>query len=85
MDTLLAHHIILIVQSTIYQHNSMDKNKLIKKYCIKHQVDYLDLNTILSSNNELKKELTTDGTHLHPEAYMLWAALVKRELEKLKL
>ena len=92
MDTLLAHGIIPVMQSTIYQYNSKDDNKrvkkvnkLIKKYCTKHQVDYLDLNAILSNNNELKKELTTDGTHLQPDAYILWAALVKNELEKLKL
>ncbi len=92
IDTLLAHHIIPVVQSTIYQSNSKDHNKrvkhinkLISRYCYKHNVDYLDLNSVLSVNNELKKELTTDGTHLNPSAYLLWAELIKKELSKLKI
>lgn len=92
MDTLLTYGITPVMQSTIYQYQSKDGNKrvkkvnrLIKRYCTQHHIDYIDLNHVLSSNNKLKKELTTDGTHLQPEAYILWAVLVKEELQKLKL
>jgi lysophospholipase L1-like esterase len=92
IDSLLFHHIIPVVQSTIYQRNSRDHNKRVKKvnklileYCSKHQIDYLDLNSVLSENDELKKDITTDGTHLKPGAYILWAELITKELTKLKL
>lgn len=92
MDTLLAHGIVPVLQATIYQYNSTDGNKRVKKvnkllkaYCQKHGIDYLDLNSVLSDREGLKKDLTTDGTHLQPEAYVLWAALVKKEITKLGL
>ncbi len=92
IDTLLAHGIIPVVQSTIYQYKSSDGNKRVKKanklledYCAKHGIDYLDLNGVLSTGNELKQEITTDGTHLKPEAYTLWATLVLEELKKSRL
>ena len=92
IDTLLAHNVIPVVQSTIYQNNSADKNKkvkkvnkLISKYCAARQIEYIDLNTVLSSDSNLKKELTTDGTHLKKEAYLLWAKLVIDMLNKLKI
>lgn len=37
------------------------------------------MNPLLSENGELKKEFTTDGTHLTPAAYAIWAA----EIDKL--
>ena len=90
LDSLIAHHIIPVLQSTIYQNPSPDKNrnvkmvnKLLSEYCSQHQIDYLDLNNVLSQNGYLKTELTTDGTHLKPEAYLLWATLIKSELLKL--
>jgi lysophospholipase L1-like esterase len=92
IDTLLAHGVIPVVQSTIYQHNSKDKNRavkkanrLIKKYCLAHQIEYIDLNAVLSVDGELKSEFTTDGTHLKKEAYVLWAKLVNDVLVKLKI
>ena len=92
INTLLAAGITPVVQSTIYQNPSGDRNKRVKKinklisgYCLKHKIAYLDLNRVLSSGDELKKELTTDGTHLLPAAYSLWAVLVADELKKLSL
>ena len=92
VDSLQRNNIIPVVQSTIYQNKSKDKNKKVKKanrlvkgYCIDHNIAYIDLNAVLSANGELKSELTTDGTHLKKEAYVLWAKLVKEMLEKIKL
>ncbi len=92
IDSLYAHHIIPVVQSTLYQNPSSDQNKkvkkvnkLIKKYCAAHGIDYLDINSVLSENGLLKKELTIDGTHLKQPAYLLWADIIKKELQKLKM
>ncbi len=92
IDTLISHKIIPVVQSTIYQHQSDDKNKrvrkvnkLISKYCNKNNIEYIDLNKVLSVNNDLKKEFTNDGTHLTKEAYVQWAVLVTEKLKKLRL
>ena len=92
IDSLFAHDIVPVVQATLYQNPSADKNKKVKKvnamisrYCSEHQIDYLDLNSVLSTDGYLKKELTTDGTHLKQPAYDLWAELIKKELLKLNL
>ena len=92
IDSLQRNNIIPVVQSTIYQYHSTDKNKkvkkvnrLVKNYCMAHNVAYIDLNTVLSAKAELKSELTVDGTHLKKEAYLLWAILVNEMLEKFKL
>ena len=88
-DSLKRSDIIPVVQSTIYQYHSSDKNKKVKKvnqlvmnYCSSHYIAYIDLNAILSAKGELKSGLTTDGTHLNKEAYVLWAALIKAVLAK---
>jgi len=52
---------------------------------VEHRIDYIDLNAVLSNGDELKKEFTMDRTHLFPPAYLLWADLILKELEKLKL
>lgn len=73
LDTLLAHGIIPVVQSTIYQNNSRDKNARVKEvnglistYCVEHRIDYIDLNAVLSDVDELKKKLPwTERIYFH--------------------
>jgi lysophospholipase L1-like esterase len=89
IDSLKHNNIIPVVQSTILKNGDNRSNKLvtqlnkkIKKYCDEKQVDYIDLNRFLSTNGELIKELTTDGCHLQPNAYIPWGVEVKRVLAK---
>jgi len=92
VDSLKRNHIIPVVQSTILKNNAKvhnkqvtKLNKLVKKYCLKNQIEYIDLNTFLSRDGELIKELTTDGCHLVQSAYIPWAAEIKRVLAKYKI
>ena len=92
IDSLKLNHIIPVVQSTILKngapaHNKQVNaaNKKIKKYCEQHQIDYIDLNAIFSSNGELRKEITTDGCHLIQQAYKPWGELVLKTVKKYNL
>jgi lysophospholipase L1-like esterase len=60
-------------------------NELVKSYCLKNKVDYIDLNKLFSTNGELRKEQTTDGCHLVQSAYQPWAEEVKKILKKYSL
>ncbi|HUX58006.1 MAG TPA: GDSL-type esterase/lipase family protein [Bacteroidales bacterium] len=92
VDSLKRNHIIPVVQLTILkvaaikENKKVNKlNKLIRKYCLKNQIDYIDLNAFLSKDGELKKEISTDGTHLKPNAYIPWGEAIKEVLDKYKL
>jgi lysophospholipase L1-like esterase len=81
-----------VLQSVIYQVGQPETNAIIKALnarlqacCATEHVDHLDLNSVLSQHDELRAELSPDGTHLKPDAYPLWARLVKAELAKLRL
>jgi lysophospholipase L1-like esterase len=92
IDSLKRNNIIPVIQSTILKNNAPADNKnvtalniKIKKYCEQHQIDYIDLNALFSSNGELRKELTVDGCHLIQPAYKPWAEQVTLILKKHKL
>ena len=89
VDSLKRNHIIPVVQSTILKNNAKADNKqvsklnkLVKSWCIKTKVDYIDLNAFLSRDGELIKELTTDGCHLQPVAYKPWGEAITKVLLK---
>ncbi len=86
------HGVIPVLQSVIYKTNEPETNATIKAlntrlqaWCAAAQVDYLDLNAVLAAHDALRADLSTDGTHLKPEAYPLWAKLVTDELARLRL
>lgn len=82
--------IVPVLQSVIFKRGDPKTNELIgeintrlQAFCAAEGVDYLDLNTVLSSDGELRAEFTQEGTHLTPEAYPFWAKQVLRVLGKL--
>ncbi len=86
------HGVQPIVQSILFKADDAETNGAIallderlRAFCVAHDVDYLDANPALAPQGRLRAELTTDGTHLKPEGYVLWAELVDAELVKLKL
>jgi alpha-glucosidase len=92
VDSLRRNDIIPVVQSTILKNNAKSDNEkvnqlneLVKSYCLKNKVDYIDLNKLFSTNGELRKEQTTDGCHLVQSAYQPWAEEVKKILKKYSL
>lgn len=57
-------------------------NKLLVTYAESNNIDYIDLNKVVSSENVLKDEFTTDGVHITDNAYNEWAILINRVLKK---
>jgi alpha-glucosidase len=85
-----AHGVIPVVQSVILKTDEPGTNATIialdshlHAYCESYHVEFLELNTVLSSGGHLKPELSTDGTHLQAAAYPLWSGLVKACLARL--
>ncbi|MBB5439283.1 lysophospholipase L1-like esterase [Pedobacter sp. AK017] len=55
-------------------------NVLLKDLSVKYNLPYVDLfNIFKDENGQLIRSLTTDGLHLQPEAYVLWAAYLKKQ------
>lgn len=89
VDSLQRNRIIPVVQSTILKTGPKDDNKkvmklnkLVKNWCLKNKVEYIDLNAFLALDGLLIQELTTDGCHLQPDAYQPWGEAVKKVLVK---
>ena len=54
-------------------------NKLMKELSVKYNLPYVDLfNVFKDENGQLIRSLTTDGLHLQPEAYVIWADYLKK-------
>lgn len=95
VDTLLAHNIIPVIQSTLYtnfpnnasqttHHNQMVEslNTFLKELATSRGIVYLDLNKFFSENKKLKPAYTQDGVHVNAEAYKIWYEEVKRILKE---
>lgn len=93
IDTLRAHHIIPIIQSTLFVANKREQsvskneeitklNKLLFSFAQKQSIEYLDINSLVSQNGYLKNDLTYDGLHLNAEGYSLWIPEVEKVLIK---
>jgi len=56
-------------------------NALMKDLSIKYKLTYVDLfnDVFKDTNGQLIRSLTTDGLHLQPEAYVLWAEYLKKQ------
>lgn len=92
IDTLRNYKIIPVLTLTF--HTSFDtlKNKMVDSlnFIIKNlaeinKLEYIDINDKISKNGFLKKEYTTDGTHLTKEAYPIWAKEISDVLTRLKI
>lgn len=92
LTKLKSNNIKPVLQLTLYTHAnpSLAKrveeiNDAIKNYCTEQGIDVIDLNILLSNEKSLKKEYTTDGTHLTDAAYRIWSDELTRYLsEKMK-
>jgi lysophospholipase L1-like esterase len=93
IDSLRAHKIIPIIQSTLFVspkwRNAVEKNKeveklngMLAKYARNKKIFFLDLNRVLAENDTLKDDLTLDGVHLNSKGYKLWREELEPVLEK---
>ena len=96
IDTLRGHHIIPVIQSTLFVArtwpNAVDENrevealnKLLSEFAREHSVEFLDINALVSKDGFLRDELTFDGIHLNADGYALWVPEVEMVLVKHQL
>ena len=90
IEGLRSHKIVPVIQSTLfisskwrqYTEKNLEVAKLdilLADYARRNDVDYVNLNAVMSKDNLLKEELTTDGVHLTAKGYAIW----RDELEKI--
>lgn len=61
------------------QHLMVELNEKLKAMCDEGLATWVDLRPLLhNEKGELKEELTKDGIHLHPEAYVMWVDHLKK-------
>lgn len=86
---LQGNGVIPIIQSTLYvnRDNINDKNtqvtelnRLLKAYAEENKIHYMDLNAVLSVQEKLNKDYSSDGVHLNSRGYSLWSKEVQKEL-----
>lgn len=85
---LIAEGIKPVVQSVLLVHDNAALNTRIealntrlREWCAANGIDWLDLNPALADANGLKREYTTDGTHLTETGYAIWSGLLRNYLD----
>jgi lysophospholipase L1-like esterase len=95
LNVLTDEGIVPVVQSTLYVSPKWKRaseknpdvttlNTFLRSYCAQQQIEYIDLNAVLSKGEVLKDDYTFDGVHLTAAAYILWSAEIERVLTKLE-
>lgn len=61
------------------QSQMRELNTRLKGFCDEGLATWVDLTQIMhDEKGELREELTKDGIHLHPEAYVMWVEYLKK-------
>lgn len=88
LEDLTKNNIKPVVTLTLYEQNDPESmkqvdqlNVFLRKYCSEHQIDYLDINPLLSDSTGLKPEYAVDKTHLNETAYVVWAGEIQKYLK----
>ncbi len=81
-----------VVQSTLFQAEGSPNNSVVKQLntdlkqlCEKMNLDFLDINSVLSRNEALELKYSTDGTHLNQEGYEKWGKFLRVYFRKKNL
>lgn len=79
----------IYIQSVIPSNHSMRKttapnskvqeaNKIAERLCQEYGITFVNIyDAYIDDKNELKKDFTRDGIHLHPQSYDKWADIIK--------
>ena len=85
---LIAGGIRPVVQSVLLVHDNAALNARIgalnarlREWCAANGIDWLDLNPGLTDADGLKREYTTDGTHLTEKGYAIWSGRLRHYLD----
>ncbi|MGV3509729.1 MAG: GDSL-type esterase/lipase family protein [Sphingobacteriaceae bacterium] len=76
----VAESMLVSIYSKISNEKIREANKQLKRIAEKYQVPYIDLHNDVFANQggQLQTDLTTDGLHLQPSAYILWVDYLKK-------
>ena len=91
IDSLQAHDIVPVIQSTLFVSarypRAREKNRQVQTlntwlaaFALKNEIEFLDINALVSTKGFLRADLTYDGIHLSARGYALWAPEVGRIL-----
>lgn len=66
-----------------YAKNKQDQthalNEMLEALCHEGLATWVDLTSVMhNERGEIREELTKDGIHLHPEAYVIWVDYLKK-------
>lgn len=88
IEQLVSFNKKVIVQSTLYVGKELNQinpninldvdslNTKLIEYCNEHNIQFLDINEILTSNNILRDEFSQDSVHINSNAYKEWAKII---------
>jgi lysophospholipase L1-like esterase len=88
---LKKHDIIPVIQAALHRSikDSEESNRritklneMLKQFAQENQVDFLDLNEVLSEKKQLKSKYTYDGIHLTAAGYKLWREAISPIIKK---
>lgn len=93
IDTLRAHSIVPVIQSTLHVNPKWKRteeknpevetlNVMLREFSVKNGIEFVDVNAVLSTNGILRNEFTVDGVHLNAHAYGLWRELLLPVVKK---
>lgn len=92
LDSIFRQGTMPVYQTTLYQsgniqvnHEIDDLNSRMLNFCKKHGYEFVDLRPFLCKDGDIRREYTTDGTHLTDAAYVEWAKAIRPVLVKYKL
>ncbi len=86
IDNLQQREFKIYIQSTLYTGKSVannynDKvfslNNLLIKYCKEKNIDFIDINQELSTNNIMKDIYSNDDLHINESGYKAWSKALK--------
>jgi lysophospholipase L1-like esterase len=58
-------------------------NRMLKDYAKNNDIEFIDLNSLMSRGNFLRSELTYDGVHLNAAGYKIWGREIEQVLRKM--
>jgi lysophospholipase L1-like esterase len=87
-ETLRNNDITPVFQKLFYQHDnskfndSIDSlNRSLSQYCLRENIDLIDIGKEMHDAMGLKANLTTDNLHLNQNGYLIWEDALKNYLK----
>ena len=88
VDTLRINNITPVFQKLMYQHNNPEFNTIIDsinsaltKYCLKENIDIIDIGKNMYDSSGLKANLTVDNLHLNEKGYAHWSEAINNYMQ----